>query len=504
MADRIPSIFNDPTKSPLRLILEGLGGNPDFWKESQAQAGRGELPRGQLFPVKPEDSRATAVLKSINNAVANMPSTALTPFGYLFAGKDSPAPAGPLAPPAPTSPANVRPAQVPTRGPVQSPERSISIPIGVGLPEPPPQLPAAPKMELPPLSGAPITLPNAPQMTLPGKTDFGPYRKLLEGTKPNNSDVLTAVLGGLAGGTAQIDATKPGSFAQAVAAMGAGGSRGFQGVSQDFRQNAGRMAEAEFRIMEAQRAQQNEQNRVAFMNAEAVYNRDVKQQELQQNYDLQRRQQTIEQNKVDFANRSSQDERDIKNTQNQYEYSLKTREMQMPKVQHDANGITISRFNPETKSMEVKFTPTKSIMEQADKLGEYFKALNLSGQAAEAQQAIHVMNSMPDPTLKKEGLRRMAVERVVQNGAGQAVFGTAYQEAVKKATAMLQQENPTLTAKPDVYQVEVLKRASSILLSDPRINNDGWFRSAAPHSVAAAILAGVPMEGPAEPVPPLP
>ena len=203
-------------------------------------------------------------------------------------------------------------------------------------------------------------------------------------------------------------------------------------------------------------------------------------------------QQQKEQSEVAFINAKNTYETGVKNQLTQYEQQMKEREALMPKIQHDVNGISIQQFDPNTGKVNVQFHNTKTVLDQADKMKPLLEGLGLPGPAAEAEEAKFVLSTYAhSPILAQEALKQLAVKRTLSAGAGQQVFGPTYEAAMKTATKQLQAEAPTMISKPDEYLKELNNRASAIILSDPKIHNMTWAKTAAPHSVAARLLSGV-------------
>lgn len=395
------------------------------------------------IPAQPRPS-STAIRQNFSGNLAGIASAlgvdpAVT--SQLFPRPAGPAkPAETNVPGGPIVPANVVPAGPPGRAPIQPDAKAMELPLGFDP------------------TVSPVTLPAPPQMGLPGGVNTSGIKKFLEEARPQSSENLAAVLGGLARGAGSVDATKPGSFAAALAAAGAGGMEGFRESAKDTRSYLERRAAGELEMQKIAAQHSLQKTQIEYNNAHAMY------------------------------------ETNVKNLLAVQEAQMKNREMQMPKVQHDANGITISRVNPQTQTVNVDFTPTKTILDKADNLVNYNKALGMPGPAAEAQAVQWIQSSAKDPLVANELMRREAATRTIQNGAGQAVFGDAYTAASKKAQAILQQENPTLVTKPDEYQLELNKRIAAVLLADPKFNHPGWLQRAAQQRIIPAmIMQGIPV-----------
>lgn len=389
------------------------------------------------------------------------------------------------------APAAITPARPPGRAPITPDSRSMELGLGFDPTVSPVTLPPPPQMEMP----AGVQVPPLPNLFSPikgGGINPAEYKKLLDQARPDPSEHLAAVLGGLARGAGSVDATKPGSFAAALAASGGGGMEGFKGSAQDMRAYLERRAAHELDIQKFNAGQGFETqkfNATHAMEAGKIgANYELEAAKLKAGADMQKTQ-------ISYNNAQAMYENTTKNMLAVQEAQMKNREMQMPKVQHDANGITVSRIDPNTKSVKVDFKPTKDIMDKAENLVSYFKALGMPGPAAEAEEVQFLQKSAGgDAILANELLRKAAASRVIQNGAGPAVFKEAYTDAAKKAQAILQQENPTLAAKPDEYQVELNKRVLSILMANPSINHPGWLnRAAEQRNIAAMIMMGIPV-----------
>lgn len=364
-------------------------------------------------------------------------------------------------------------------------------------------LPQAPMLPTPPQMGQPApfdfnaikTLLAQRSDTSPAanllaqRTDVAPYRALLDQMKPDGTATMANVFGGLASGAGSVSAIEPGSFARALAQTGAGGMGGLAKSGTEMREAAGKRAEGELNI--AKLGSSERLHEASGLLDIAKLQSGEKGQDIAGNLKLAEviPEQQMKQNEIAFRNAQTVYETGVKNEITKFQQLTGTRETLMPKVQHDANGITIQKLNPDTGKLEVQFHPTKTILDNAEKMKPLLEALGLPGGAAEAEEAKFVMNSYPDPVLKQEALKNLAVKRTIANGAGGSVFGPLYDTAVKSATKQLQTENPTLVAKPEVYQKELESRIASIIMSDPRIHNLDWTRYAAPHSVAARLIA---------------
>lgn len=349
-----------------------------------------------------------------------------------------------------------------------------------------PQLPAAPKFPMPqtPQLG-PAPQVNAPQInaSIPGY-DFTEYKKLLDKAGVGGSENAANVLGGLARGAASVNATEPGSFAKALAASGSGASEGYSKSLALGREDAQRRAAAELQMQSLQHGAAKDQADLAYKSAELNYHASVQNALLSQNRELKQAElgQQTELKKAELGTREAE---------TGYQAGLKTTEMQMPRVQHDANGVTIQQVDPATNKITATYHNTKTFLDHAEKMKDVIQAVTGNSPVAEATEANMLINSYKgQPQLAQAALTQLAVRRTIANGAGQAVFGTAYELAAKAAKKQLDLENPGLQAKPDEYQKELNNRVVSTLLNDPKINQYGWLHDAANHSVAARILSG--------------
>ncbi len=320
-------------------------------------------------------------------------------------------------------------------------------------------LPVPPTMDAPPQAGAPKNL------------DFTQANSFFDAGKPKpidqgayDSQNLSAVLGGLAGGAASVDVTKPGALAATIAAMGAGGQQGMTASTNSriaattakddkesqFAMNRGNIAQTQ---MTAQHQVEDQQNQVAFTNAKSVW--DVAQ----------------------------------KNKETQYEGTMKERAARMPKITSDANGFMVQQYNPATQSMDIKYTPTKDIFANAEKSTELIKALGAPGPASEAMLVPHILQTVQDPVIAQAVLEKEAIRRTIQGGGGTTVFGKAYDAAYKAAEARVP---AALQKEPLEYQKAVQEMAASDIYNALAKKGDrSWLKAAAANgSIIAGILGG--------------
>lgn len=334
----------------------------------------------------------------------------------------------------------------------------------------------------PPLAEAPPQLDAPPQMAAPKTLDFSQQNQFLEEARPKplnqaglNDINLANVLQGLAGGAASVDATKAGSFAAALAAAGAGGMAG-RGKAAQLSFEAGQKKDSENQQyaltranaagtqMTQAHANEAEQSRVAFQNAKAVYDTNV-------------------------ANANKAYEVKQENAKTKYEGDLKERAARMPTVKSDANGITIQQYNPATNSMDLQYHPTKSILEQGESAEKIVKALGAPGPVAESMFVSHIAKTIQNPQLAQAVLESEAVRRTIQNGAGAAVFGKAYEAAMKQAQ---KEVDASLASDPVKYQEALQKVAASNIYNALAKRGDrGWLKAAAANgSIIAGVIGG--------------
>lgn len=354
-------------------------------------------------------------------------------------------------------------------------------------------LPSPPQVGVPPPKDLHPQLPSPPQAGAPSTLDFSTQNAFLDKAKPKQLDQaaydqinIDKVLGGLAKGAGSVDATKAGSFASALAAAGAGGSEGKASadIARLEGQNAKDLQSQNYNLTRGQFAGQQltaghqvekEQLATAFNNAKAIYDTNVANANL--NYGVRE------------ENKKSAYDTGVINAQTKYEGDIKERQAKMPTVKADTNGITIQQFNPATNSVDVKFHPTKTIMEQAEGAEKLVKALGAPGPVAESMLVSHISTTIKDPVLAQAVLEKEAVKRTLQNGAGTAVFGKMYTEAYKQAEL---QVPATMMKDPVAYQQAIHDiAASNIYNALARSGNRAWLKPAAANgSIIAGVLGG--------------
>lgn len=342
----------------------------------------------------------------------------------------------------------------------QSP--TVSIPTGL--------TPGADGNLLPP----PPMLPAPPQMAAPGGVDASGFRKFSDMAMPGSIDQgaydkigTSGVFGGIAAGAGSVDATEAGSFARALAMAGAGGSKAFaqeagkrqSSVEQRERDKSswaeGR-ARGELDVASRNAAASNLAKEVAFRNAQAIYDTNVKNQQMQ------------------------------------YEQSLKETKLKMPEYEKTPGGFAIRTIGPDG-NMTVRQVNTQPLTQSFEKLDTVTKALGgddvqsdmlkvrLVSEAAGAGQL--------DPGTATQMLKQQVVDNLVRRNQAATVFGKDYPQLVKQIEAGLPQTvKASLMAKPEEY-VAYLNKAISAQMFNMILKrgSDDW--------LAAAAAAGDPIAG---------
>jgi hypothetical protein len=211
---------------------------------------------------------------------------------------------------------------------------------------------------------------------------------------------------------------------------------------------------------------------------------------IKHNQDLQNAQ-------VAYQNSKDVYERDTKNQIVQQEYAEKKAERLQPKVHVGADGsITTSAVNPDTGQMDIHSFPSpREVLDKADKLAESLK--NMSVNTPEAEIAAFNFTqreyaNMP-PEVRQAALSQLAVRRVIMSGAGSQVFGKEYQTMVEAVKKEMESEGVVSTSVGKdamAVQEQLLKRVAARFAADPRTRLPGFYTKAAPHSMAACILSG--------------
>lgn len=416
-------------------------------------------PESQHFPPDPNMGGVQNFIRALTSSTLNMPQTAVAGYRNIFGlpfglGGTPPAPAAPApvaSVPSAPAPSIVLP---PLKQATGQGEREFSFPAGPELPAPP-------------------MLPPPPQAKVVGGANYSKVKELADKGKPGAIDIealnkagINDILGGLASGAGSVSATEPGSFARALAMAGAGGAKGASTASvrkyeageekdkqnQRFYQNR---AELESRIVSAQQAAAAHAAQTAFNNAKLVWDTTVQ------------------------------------NNATQYEFLTKKLQLEQPQIKQDANGVSITQMDPQTRQWKMRYVPTKPIFETLDKMKSTFDALGINSEAAKAAN-IQMLGQQyaSDPLGGREVMKRLAVHDLVVNGAGSAVFGQAFQKAATAAKTELDAV-PALQGKPDDYMRELNSRIAARILNMPEINtNTEWAVRGVAHSPYARVLAG--------------
>lgn len=359
--------------------------------------------------------------------------------------------------------------------------------------------------------------------------DFSRARSTLEEGRPVPPDMkaygdisTSDVLGGLARGAGSVRADQPGSFAAALAAMGAGGMGG--------------LSEARKEALAGQERYQ--QRKTEFAGAESGLERDiVKSQaelamkasdaasrygteaariladqsnttaQLQQNWQhavtqhaestAQLNLQTLAAGRLDdqsraqvaFNNAKAEWQNRVSNAETQYQYQLQERGLAQPKVEIKDGLVAVTTHNPMTNETNVQWHNTKPVFEKAEDLLNFTKALNMPGAVGESQVASYIANSGLEPPVARAVLGQLAITNLIKNGAGGAVFGAQYEAARKQAEKYV---DISLKAgnKPEEYEKALENEAANLIFNQlQQSGDDRWLTAAARQgSVAAGLL----------------
>lgn len=406
-----------------------------------------------LYPNFLTQPMPNALFQQPANAAGVVPQPSGTTGPGLFGTTPGAMPAGIVRPGAPAvvppSGAAFNPGLPMPALPRQVPTNSGQVNLGFNIPD----LPAPPLIPQPPVRGgaAPI--------------DFSQTNKWLDAGAPTTSGHLANILGGFAQGAAAQGNVTP-TFSQMLAQIGAGGTQGFQRSSSEGREYTNTRAQSSERQAIATAENQRENAKIAFENARLAF------------------------------------ETNVRNQQTQYDYMLKKFDIAQPKVQMTANGLLIQAPDPQNPSrMTVQFTPTRDQLQATEQIKNLAATMGMSGPFAEAV-AVQTLSNMyrDNPVAGEAVMRQLAIQHTVQRGAGSAVFGKPYEEAVKTATRQLQQENVTLQSRPQDYQQVFNQRVAALLMQHPRIMEGQWIPRAAQQGVVAAYVL-MPQGQPGTPAP---
>jgi len=187
---------------------------------------------------------------------------------------------------------------------------------------------------------------------------------------------------------------------------------------------------------------------------------------------------------VGFENAKANYQTLVANQKATYEHQLQKAGMEQPKITQNAQGILIQQFDPKSNQTEVKFvdlTPTMTKMEQT---AQIIKASQMpGGEGLKLRMANQEWGHAP--AILDQIYRREAVREVFDKGAGGAVFGPAYVEAVTSAKKELEKEGvlPVMKEYPAALQERIMAK---IL---PKVSQDNeWIKRAAPHSFTAGVI----------------
>jgi len=237
-----------------------------------------------------------------------------------------------------------------------------------------------------------------------------------------------SVLGGLSKGAASVDPTEAGSFARALAAAGGGGA-------------------------EAAAESGNKQAEIAYQNALNEYNVSMK------------------------------------NKQAEFEQEGKKWELTQPTMKATDDSIIVQEYDKDQKAYKTRVIKTDGILGDSKKLKDTIEAMGGSGPAAESMEVNYIAKTLgSDPGALQGTLKRVAIERTLDNGAGQAVFGDKFVQAQKQANDKLLSSG-SVSNDPEKTRKALNKEISSILLSDPELMSSDWLTPASQYgSIAATIL----------------
>lgn len=289
---------------------------------------------------------------------------------------------------------------------------------------------------LPPLTFGDYTMPGGETASLPADEgisvpfdiDSLPKPPMLDAPPGVDMDRMQRatrgnILGAMAEGAASVDATEAGSFARALAAAG-GGAASAAGQSQ------AKMAEVEYN------------------NALNAYNVAMKNKEME------------------------------------YEYEGKKFELMLPTMKATDDSVVIQEYKD--GKYQVRVIPTGGLLGDADKLNKTIEAMSGPGPLAETMEVQYMAKLLAnDPAALQTSLLRLAVERTIRNGAGEAVFGDAYKTASQSVNVA-----PGLINDAEAYEQALTKQISAKILSNPELMQDKtWLTEAAKYgSISANLL----------------
>jgi len=302
----------------------------------------------------------------------------------------------------------------------------------------------------------PPELPRPPSQAVPGQLDYSATRGWLDKAAPKPLDqraletmLTNDVLSRAAAGAGGVDATRPGSFASALAGAGAGAAQGAtEGTKFNFKQQleheaaqrnyATTRAGNEQHITETQGRQQQLIDEVSFQNAKRTY------------------------------------ENTVQNMENEYKWKVGERSALMPQIKSDTNGLTIQQYDPSTNSMKLTVHP-KSIFDKAEDLKNMATAMNLldpSGIPAQSIELDSIMKSAGgSPEAAMALVRQQAIRHAVRSGNGR-LFGPDFDKFQKDAIQQLNRSAPGM--KPEDQLREVNNIVASSIFNKLQANPAQW------------------------------
>jgi|SRR5215469_301872 len=352
-----------------------------------------------------------------------------------------PKPPGPVTPP-PTGPQIPQtPAGVPQIGPAQPPvtqrrvpgeEHELQFPARTGIPEP---------LNLP--TGGP-----------PSSFDPEQARQMLAGaapTPPTEGSPWADVLGGLARGAGSVDATKPGSFAAALAAAGAGGMAG-RAAFQEREQGRQDLYERQRQQFQLERARQEMQiAEIAQSHSDRAWQLGIEAQKLNQE-DAYRRQ-----------------------------------GLTAPVV-NVANGVA-SSYDP--ISGKAKYMDIRGEVEKYGKLGDFVGTPGTP--QADYLNMDQISKSNMSPEMKVAAAKTYVMTAAVTSGYGPALFGKNYEAATKFADKQLEK----FATEAATHAIDYIKERNKFIIAflmEHETANDGWIHDyAGMGNIAAKSMYGSPV-----------
>jgi len=312
---------------------------------------------------------------------------------------------------------------------------------------------------LPPMPG-PRQVPEPPPAAAElGGGDYSKAREFLKQAEPKRPDTdstyIGDILGGLAKGAAGVDPTKPGSFAAALAAAGAGGE-------------AGRSASMQ---RDEERQDRYQREVTAHRTAQAGQEMSIARQEA----DLAARRQEVAQHHLDQVWHSQLEQGKANSENERWQW-----EQRKPVLQHDANGV----YSLDPVSGEFRYHSTKPASEAFQSMAATLKALGMPAPMIDAVGLNMYMGDKPgEPPMsaeaKVEAAKRFLADRALSDpGMARAIFGKQYEMAEKKVLAQFK-DRPDLQVllgkDPASYQKIINDNVKAMLLTELlKPGNIGW------------------------------